>query len=546
MIHPMPSKKRTRGEISSSSSSDDALAPSKKPKLDEPPPKASTDLESAQQLASYALELMAGTNGTRLHCLGYVVKDDTITPWYFDASGMITTSDSLSLVRDFNKFAAFVVALASCTPAQYGALPETAIRSPPQDPASFPQQQLSGCFLTMHDIKTNNEVQVKLVKHIFTQYSLVGRRTFLYTANVDDTASPLEDVVVKFSYQALTRDPEQGFVKKARDAGVRHLPEIHMTADLWKMSDGVRQIFYETTKGLATFEDRSLRSIMYRRYRPVNRLFARKCELVPVMVAQMIDCMSFQSLVARAFADVWFVPTGIDDLRYKAGILHRDISVHNIMYEERDNKYHFVLIDFDMAANVVPTLQPGESTYVTSSKNRTGTLPFMARDFIQDAADARAHPEREWTPIPHYLRHDLESLYFVSIYCLASYVLDQLNKAEQDALREEMLAWERPGKLTDIYKNKDSCCLSGFTTRLSPSTSSLEGWLTAWCMFFQSCNGAKTLLRMKCASLKSEEEKNAARAKFDEETLDGRFTPDALREALESWMPLPVDVNVEL
>ena len=263
--------------------------PSKKAKFDPPPPKPSTDPESAQQLAAYALELMAGTYGTRVHCLGHVVKDDKVFPWFFDASGMVTTSDSLSIIQDFSMFAAFIVALASCTPVQHGALPQAAIQRPAQEQGKFPQKTLSGCTITMRDIATNDEARVRLVDHIFTQYSLVGRRTFLYSADCDDAKSPLRDVVVKFSYQARTRAPVQDFVKKATDAGVRHLPVIHMIAESWKMSDGVRQVFYETTRGLAKYEDRCLRGIMYRRYRPIGKLFAQNCRLVPVMVAQMID-----------------------------------------------------------------------------------------------------------------------------------------------------------------------------------------------------------------------------------------------------------------
>ena len=50
------------------------------------------------------------------------------------------------------------------------------------------------------------------------------------------------------------------------------------------------------------------------------------------------------------YADVSHMTcTGLHDLRYKANMLHRDISVNNIMYQMRNGRHHFVLIDFDMA-----------------------------------------------------------------------------------------------------------------------------------------------------------------------------------------------------
>ena len=77
--------------------------------------------------------------------------------------------------------------------------------------------------------------------------------------------------------------------------------------------------------------------------------------------------------------------TGLHDLRYKAGILHRDISVNNIMYEIQDNAYYFILIDFDMAIFVED--KRGNSTYKTSSKHRTGTLPFISFELILDVVE---------------------------------------------------------------------------------------------------------------------------------------------------------------
>ena len=95
-------------------------------------------------------------------------------------------------------------------------------------------------------------------------------------------------------------------------------------------------------------------------------------------------------------------------------MLHRDISVNNIMYEIRGGKYYFILIDFDMAIVICDDDAAG-SSYAASSKHRTGTLPFMAAELIEDACNAS---DPSWVPIRHRLRHDLESLYWVALWCV--------------------------------------------------------------------------------------------------------------------------------
>ena len=78
-------------------------------------------------------------------------------------------------------------------------------------------------------------------------------------------------------------------------------------------------------------------------------------------------------------------------------MLHRDVSVNNIMYEIREGKFYFILIDFDMAVRIAPD----ESSYVASSRYRTGTLPFMAYELVKDAHYSSS---RIWSPIRHLLR----------------------------------------------------------------------------------------------------------------------------------------------
>jgi serine/threonine protein kinase len=77
-------------------------------------------------------------------------------------------------------------------------------------------------------------------------------------------------------------------------------------------------------------------------------------------------------------------------------ILHRDISLDNVMLRKEGDKIYAVLNDFDLAVSA--------DVKSMSSKHRTGTKPFMAIDLI--------HPD----PTVHMYRHDLESMFYVLVW----------------------------------------------------------------------------------------------------------------------------------
>lgn len=246
---------------------------------------------TAIQSSSYALELLSGTQGTRVHCFGFVLKDDRLSLWYYDASGVIYTQEFISIIDDFEVFAALIIGFAGCTAERFGVMPLSVLKAPRSAANRLPVD-LGKRTLTMMHPQSKQEVLVSLDKPVFTQYSLMGRRTFLYTIKTKpgDTSQSL---IAKFSYQVCTRKAEQDLVAVARRAGVNHLPRIHMWAELWKLSDGVRQNFHRQSKGAVDFEDRTLRVIVYTQYASIKELFSQSIELIPVMVTQMIDCMSW-------------------------------------------------------------------------------------------------------------------------------------------------------------------------------------------------------------------------------------------------------------
>ncbi|KAI0733647.1 hypothetical protein C8Q72DRAFT_771988 [Fomitopsis betulina] len=143
-------------------------------------------------------------------------------------------------------------------------------------------------------------------------------------------------------------------------------------------------------------------------------------------------------------------------------ILHRDLSINNIMWYRIGDKLIAVLCDWDLAerqingpaSSLVPhdtqatppdvpmdaelqadddAAQPAESE--VRPRYRTGTGPFMAMDLLRDGP-----------PPPHLYRYDLESLFYILI-CVCA-VLD-LQKKKFGRL----LVWEQES-LSDIGMHK--------------------------------------------------------------------------------------------
>ena len=259
--------------------------------------------QAAVQSGAYALELLSSTYGTRVSCIGSVVKDDRIYPWFYDSTGIVYCTQFTSLISDFELSASLILSFASCSPEQLGYLPESLFIPRVPYAAAFPIRNLTGHRVKLIDERSRKIANVTLQDPLFTAYTLVGRRTFLYTAEASPPVAR-RPIAVKFSYQATTRAKEQDLVERARNAGVGHLPTIHVTADLWKLSEGIRSRFFDGGGDASDYEDRTLRAIVYTRYASIKTLFAQRCELIPVMVDQMLDCKLTHTPLHASFADV--------------------------------------------------------------------------------------------------------------------------------------------------------------------------------------------------------------------------------------------------
>ncbi|KAI0681901.1 hypothetical protein BC835DRAFT_1402459 [Cytidiella melzeri] len=181
--------------------------------------------------------MLGSTRGTRMHNLGVIFRDELISLWYFDASGIVRTCpdagvnrEKLSLITNFERVAAIFVALAYCDAEQSGAVPAHAITPPTTKPhpSAFPIRCLKEHTIdlsTDEDKDKNVPFIVTLGKHVYSQYALVGRRTTVYEGTT--SADSGRRVIVKVSQQYIKRTSEFDIVEHARKLGIEHVPVCH-------------------------------------------------------------------------------------------------------------------------------------------------------------------------------------------------------------------------------------------------------------------------------------------------------------------------------
>ncbi|CAL1697096.1 unnamed protein product [Somion occarium] len=461
-------------------------------------------------MARYALEMLSCTRGTRLFFLQCLVVGDVVEFWYCVASGFVR-SYQISWVREFEKFAAILVAIACCDYAHFGLdIPNLSPPAPDLSP-SIPPMSLTGYSTTMRHPTLDIDVKVTLGSEVFTQYSLVGRHTCVYDVTTEPPISP-DPLVIKMSLQSVCRTPEQELLALADGFPVsEHLPKAFMwtnRATEWRLAHGVRGLMFLQNDEDEAYEERCQHFIIFKKYKPIE-LVLSPCNMDHVF-NQLLDCLH--------------------KLRYEVNMLHHDISLSNLMYEMRGTVVWLILNDFDLATRLDEHGRPLGAT----GSHRTGTLPFMSVDLLE-------RPET-----PHFLRHDLESTFFVALWCAIRLPSGQKSDPSR---RDILLSWEQHGldtilnSKTQLYASHNS--FARFVPGkipFSPGFSRYERWLGRfWSVLFEGYMAlgihqkriSDILTDLRGDDITKEEAEQEIKAIiFDAETFDGKITYARIKAAL--------------
>ncbi|KAF5358710.1 hypothetical protein D9757_013025 [Collybiopsis confluens] len=201
-------------------------------------------------------------------------------------------------------------------------------------------------------------------------------------------------LVLKLSFPPSERSSEGDLICAARkhakdndsDWALKHLPLVVACVDNpdGEVNDPNQKTFLTRLKSHVgdAYESCSLRATVLEKLEPLSSLKS-----------------------AREFAQVFYDILQIHRWLYEhPEILHRDLSMANIMYRRDGDNVYGVLNDFDLS--LFRTCMDEGPT----SKHRTGTKPFMAYDLL----------DTHWDKVHRY-RHDLESLFYIMLIVCCHY-----------------------------------------------------------------------------------------------------------------------------
>ncbi|KAM4064203.1 hypothetical protein HRG_007198 [Hirsutella rhossiliensis] len=330
-------------------------------------PKADTASVAWIDLARYAREVFAAQD-TRRFVLGFTLCGSRMRVWEFDRLGGIASEQF-----DINKEEGGVQFVA--TTLGFLRMNEEMLGFDPTVMTSGDQQYI--------EIERNDKTERLLIDKVMKRARCIaGRATICWRAHSkEDPQTPL---VIKDSWQYTDRDEEGQLLREATDkgrssgAGVKR-PSSEMDAALppCKRSGSTSPV----KASIEALPNRIHRRVILRDYgKPIYNASS------PVaLLATLEGCIEgHQSL-------------------YKAGFLHRDISINNLMINEDDENpsQRAFLIDLDLA---IKAQREGAS----GAKGKTGTRAFMAIGALLGNEQ-------------HSFMHDLESFFWVLFWICIHY-----------------------------------------------------------------------------------------------------------------------------
>ncbi|KAF5365876.1 hypothetical protein D9757_011041 [Collybiopsis confluens] len=393
--------------------------------------------------------------------------------------------------------ASFVFSNVQSPPSEYTSAEGTASGAVEESPS--PALSLVGYTYTL--VVEGFKRVLRVTQVIFRSDCLIGRGTTVFQVEcikeeVVETAQRTtvapeeswkgEDLILKISFPPSERMKESELIDSARAHAkthnakwaLQHLPRVVASVDSldWESNDPNENTLQNRLKSQFgdAYEMRSLRATVLEKLEPLSNLKS-----------------------AREFAQVFYDILQIHRWLYEQPkILHRDLSMANIMFRREGDQVYGVLNDFDLSSLLT------RMDKSPTSKHRTGTKPFMARDLLASNWDKG-----------HLYRHDLESLFYITLIVSCHYTgpttrastllfEDWFNGVDQvvSSAKYTFISFEWPQPLVQTYFN-------GFTQWLLKIRQLLNQGYKSWPgPFFWSDKD-----RLKAAL-------------YDWETLDGNVT----------------------
>ncbi|KAL8669127.1 MAG: hypothetical protein Q9168_006267 [Polycauliona sp. 1 TL-2023] len=366
-------------------------------------------------LATYAREVFRTQD--RRFVLGFTLCGSMMRLWHFDRSGS-SGSSSFDINLDGLKFIRVMLGYHLMNNKQLGLDPTI--------------QQFDGQRYV--EITRDDKIErLILIEEIRKHAVVAGRATACWRAYCDKDQSK-EPLVVKKSWQYEERPEEGELIKEATDKGVKNIARYyhHETVQVDGKNDdtieNVRRGLMKTC-GRTRFKQRSFnepdasaseprgesvagRSRSRSPSRSQSHILSRKrSSRSPIYnrVHRLIITRDPGKPIYKASSPVALINGLVGAIKghessLNAGILHRDVSIGNIMLTE--NEDDGFLIDYDLAIKTT-------SDRASGAPGKTGTKIFMAIGALLGE--------------PHSFMHDLESFFWVLFWICTSCNNDDRN-----------------------------------------------------------------------------------------------------------------------
>ncbi|KAJ2770554.1 hypothetical protein IWQ56_002121 [Coemansia nantahalensis] len=267
------------------------------------------------------------------------------------------------------------------------------------------------------------------LKMVFQSYSLLGRRTrcFVGTTKVGGAE---KQVLIKDCWPRVLKDSagrlrdEIAFLTDIRDK-LHDVPEVAGKYPVLEEA-GIVQV---PGRGPADVDDTTtaaMADLVMPDTAQADAMPLREHKRIAMspVGAPLLAVNSPDELIV-AVCDAMVAHTAI--VR-QCGILHRDISINNILVRRTGGKVGGMLIDFDNATRL-------DVEHVAAQPDRTGTLPFMSVGNLENSKVARTSLD------------DWESCIYLLCWLGASGVNDDDQKCPRDKPLKQILKW--------LYGSKD-------------------------------------------------------------------------------------------
>jgi len=244
-------------------------------------------LEPHEVLAGYALEILSAS-GLRQHTITVLVDNKLVSLWYFDRSGVISSTEmdlETAVGRDMLYTVLGVFSLANRDDMGY------VRRIFPGTEWPFPEN-VGGLHLRDRKGTPKSWELANLTKLNTGSRGLIGRGTTVYSFG-DDEKDFDAPFALKLSWQPISRLPEAKFFEAAENAGVEGIPRFLAGDELANLSEGIRGRLQCSLNIGAEQSDRELRALVFDRVcRPLNEF--------PIMERPLDFLRIFKQLIISA------------------------------------------------------------------------------------------------------------------------------------------------------------------------------------------------------------------------------------------------------